>query len=148
MGGNDDNIDKSSARVSQLFNKFWIFRYLSPHKVVFYNGYEFKQYFSPLLKDFDIKYVLTIIKNPQANAPVYQLHQLILNMLVTNDYSTNLFDYIAPWGETLAPISWVIRDFLSFHYSGQTMTSCLWKRHDIQHRVIPNHWETATSGYW
>ena len=65
--GNDEYIDKSSDRVSQLFNNTWLCRYLRPRKVVFDNGSEFKQDFTPLLKDFDIKLVLTSVKNPQAN---------------------------------------------------------------------------------
>ena len=32
---------------------------------------------------FDIKPVLTSVKNPQANALVERVHQVILNMLVT-----------------------------------------------------------------
>ena len=62
--GNDEYIDKSSARVSQMFNKTWICRYLRPHKFVFDNSYEFKRYFTPLLKDFYIKPVLNSAKNP------------------------------------------------------------------------------------
>ena len=52
---------------------------------MFDNGSGFKQDFNPLLKEFDIKPVLTLVKNPQDNAPVEQVHQLILNMLVTKD---------------------------------------------------------------
>ena len=61
-GGNDEYIDKSSARVSQLFNNTWLSRYLFPRKVVFDNRSEFKRDFNPLLKDFYIKTVLTTIK--------------------------------------------------------------------------------------
>ena len=50
MCGNDEYIDKSSARVSKLFNNKWIFRYPHPRKFVFDNGYEFKQDFDPLIK--------------------------------------------------------------------------------------------------
>ena len=66
-----------------------------------------------MLKEFDIKPVLTSVKNPQANAPVERAHQVILNMLVTKDIDNKVFDYIDPWGETLASIAWVIRD--SYH---------------------------------
>ena len=41
-GVNDEYIDKSSARVNQLFNSTWLLRYSRPRKVVFDNGYEFK----------------------------------------------------------------------------------------------------------
>ena len=66
-----------------------------------------------MLKDFNIKPVLTSVKKPQANAPVDLLHQVILNMLVTKYLDNKVFDYIDPWGETLSYIAWEIRD--SYH---------------------------------
>ena len=106
--GNDEYIDKSYASVIRLFNKTWLCRYLRPSKVVFDNGYEFKRDFTPLLKDFDIKTVLTSVKNPQANAPVERVHQLIINMLVTKDIDNKVFDYIYTWVETISYIAWEI----------------------------------------
>ena len=38
-----------------------------------------------------------------------RVHQIVLNMLVTNDIFNKHFDYIDPWGETLASIAWTIR---------------------------------------
>ena len=38
-----------------------------------------------MLKEFDIKPFLTPVNNPQVNTPVDQVHQVILNMLVTKD---------------------------------------------------------------
>ena len=57
--GNDEYINKSTARVSQLFNNTWLCRYPHQRKIVFDNSSEFKQDFTPLLKEFDIKPVLT-----------------------------------------------------------------------------------------
>ena len=37
--GNDEYIDKSSARVGQFFNNTWVCRYLRPGKVVFDKSY-------------------------------------------------------------------------------------------------------------
>ena len=111
--GNDEYIDKSSARFSQLFNNTCVCRYPRPRKVVFENVSEFKQDFTPLLKNFDIKPVLTLVKKPQANAPVERVQQVILNMLVTKDIDNKVFNYIYPWGETLASIVWAIR--ASYH---------------------------------
>ena len=88
-----------------MFNNTWICRFPCPQKVVFDNGYEFKQDFTNLLKDFDMKSVLTFVKNPQANAPVEKVHQVILNMLVTKDLDNKVLNYIDPWGETLAYIA-------------------------------------------
>ena len=62
---NEDNyIDKSSARISQLFNQVWLSRYPRPNKVVFDNGSEFKMHFMRLLKDFGIKPRPTTVENP------------------------------------------------------------------------------------
>ena len=55
------------------------------------------------------KLVLAPVKNPQANTPVELENQVILNMLFTKDIDKKVFDYIYPWGETLAYIAWVIR---------------------------------------
>ena len=63
--GNYEYIYKSYIRLSQLFNNTRLFRYLCTHKIVFDNGYEFKQYFNPLIKDLYIKHVLTTIKKPK-----------------------------------------------------------------------------------
>ena len=60
-------------------------------------------------KDFDIKPVLTSFNNPQVNAPVERLHQVILNMLVTKDIDNKVFDHTYPWVETQVYIAWVIR---------------------------------------
>ena len=38
-----------------------------------------------------------------------RVHQVILNMLVTNNIDKKVFVYIDPWGETLASIAWAIR---------------------------------------
>ena len=92
-GVNDEYIDKSSCRVSHLFN---------PLKVVFDNRSEFKWDFVPLLKDFNIESVLTKIKNPQANVLVDQVHQVLLNIIVTRYFANRIFDYINSSGNTLA----------------------------------------------
>ena len=103
--GNDEYIYKSSARVSQLFYNTWLCRYQRPRKLVFDNGSDFKGYFTPLLKDFNIKAIVTSVKNLQSNAPVERVHQVILNMLVTKDLDNKLFDHLYPLGENLASIA-------------------------------------------
>ena len=62
-----------------------------------------------MLNYFDIKPVLITIKNPQANALVERLRQVILIIIVTKYLSNKVFDYIDPWGETLSYTSWEIR---------------------------------------
>ena len=97
-GVNDEYIYKSSSRVRQLLKKTWLSRYLHPQKAVFDNGSEFKRDFTPLIKDYDITPILTKIKNPQANAPVERVHQVILNMLVPKNIDNKIFNHIDTWG--------------------------------------------------
>ena len=73
----------------------------------------FKQDFTPLLKDFDIQPILTIIKNLQANTTVEQVYQETLNVIVNKDIDYKVFDYIDPLVETLTYIEWYIR--ASYH---------------------------------
>jgi len=62
---NKTTIDKSSARIIQIFNDVWLSRYPRPKKVIFDNGSEFKKDFVPLLQEFAIKPTCTTIKNLQ-----------------------------------------------------------------------------------
>ena len=101
--GDTEYIDKTSARISQLFNNAWLSRYPRVD-----NGSEFKRDCVPLLKDFDVKPVLTSIKTPQSNAPVERVHQVLHNMIVTKDLEGRTFDYIDPWGEILSSIALVV----------------------------------------
>ena len=111
MVGHHEYIDSSSARLSQLFNITWLSRNLHPHKVMFDNESDFKRYFTPFLKDFDIKNVLTTIKTPQTNTPVEWVHWVILHTLATKYLDNKVFEYINPWGENLAYIAWTTRAY-------------------------------------
>ena len=104
-----ESIDKSSARVSRLFDQTWLSRYPRPNKVVFDNGSEFKKDFVPLLKDWSIKPKCTTIKNPTANSPVERIHQVIRHMFLTKNFKETIFDNIDPFGSILASVAWAIR---------------------------------------
>ena len=77
INNKDNYIDKSLARISQLFNQAWLSRYPGPSKVVFDNGSEFRIHFMRLLKDFDIKPRPTTVENLQGNSPIERIHQVI-----------------------------------------------------------------------
>ena len=103
-------LDQSSARISKLFDEVWLSRYPRPRKVLFDNGSEFKKNFQPLLKDFAIKATCTSIKNPQANAILERIHQVVGSMLKTKDLVNVVFDVVDdPWSEILASIAFAVR---------------------------------------
>ena len=64
-GKNDEYTDKSPTRLFQVFNNTYIYRYLCQRKVLRDKISEFKQYFTPFLKNFTIKPVCGIVNNPQ-----------------------------------------------------------------------------------
>ena len=125
IDNNSDNyIDKSSARISQLFNQFWLSRYPRPKEVVFDNGSEFKMHFMRLLKDFDIKPRPTTVENPQGNSLVERIHQVVHDMIRTKELDKLVFDYVDPWGEVLSSVAWAIRAL--YHSTLQaTSAQCL-----------------------
>ena len=93
-GGNDEYTDKLSSGVIQLFNNTWLIIYPRPHKFMFENGSEFKQYFTPLLNDFYIRLFYVALKNPKYNTLVEQLRKLIYIMLITKYLDNKLFYYM------------------------------------------------------
>ena len=106
---NKEYIDKTSARISQLFNNMWLLRCSTPNQVLVYNGLEFIKNFLPLLKGFDTTLVLTIIKNTQSTEPVERVHQVLYHVFITKDLSNRLFDYIGQWGKMLFSVAWAVK---------------------------------------
>ena len=93
--------------VSQLFNQTWICKYPYPNEVT-------KRYFITLINYLSIRLFYTMIKNPQSNTQLQQVHQVIYNILFTKYLDNKLFEHIYPQGETLAYISWEIIE--SYHH--------------------------------
>ena len=69
------------------------------------------------MKYFDIKPLLRKIKNPQENARMERVRQIIFNILVTKYLAIKVFNYIYPWDETLAYMAYEIR--ASYHFTIQ-----------------------------
>ena len=69
--------------ISHLVNKTWFIRYLCCQKIIYDNGSKFKLHFKALCDSYGIKCKLTNVKNPQANAILERVHQVIMTMLHT-----------------------------------------------------------------
>ena len=98
--------DKSSAQVGSLVKKIWFSHYPCCQHIILDNGSEFKLHFEALCESYGLKRKLTTIKNPQVNAILEWVHQVIMKMLptaeldmaktvLTNDISDFLTD--AAW---------------------------------------------------
>ena len=75
--------DKSSAMISNLVNKTWFSRYPHCQYIIYDNGSEFKLHYKALCDSYGITSKPTSVKNPQANAILEQVHQVISSMLRT-----------------------------------------------------------------
>jgi hypothetical protein len=77
--------DKSSNCTARLVNKFWLSRYPRCQYLVYDNGSVFKLNFEYLCDSYGIKRKPTTIKNPQANAILERIHQVLGQMLRTTE---------------------------------------------------------------
>ena len=101
--------DKSSFMISTLVNRCWFSRYPRCKYVIFDNGSEFKLHFEDLCDSYSLKRKSTSIKNPQANAILERIHQVLMNMIRTSEI--DMSDSVAPSDidAVLTNASWAIR---------------------------------------
>jgi hypothetical protein len=76
--------DKTSERIARLVNKKWLSRYPRCCYIIYNNGSEFKLNFEYLCETYAFKRKPTTVKNPQANAILECLHQVLGQMLRTS----------------------------------------------------------------
>ena len=77
--------DKSSFMISNLVNKCWFDRYPRYKNIIYDNGSEFKLNFEALCDLYRVKHKPTSIKNPQANAVLERIHQVLMAMVCTSE---------------------------------------------------------------
>jgi len=81
----EDIFDKTSDRIAKLVNKTWLSRYPRCRYMIYDNGSEFKLHFEHLCDSYGIKRKPTTVKNPQANAILERVHQVLGQMLRTSE---------------------------------------------------------------
>ena len=100
--------EKTAATIMEHFNNEWLCRYPRPQKIIFDNGGEFKQLFKAMCENFGIKTHPTSSYNPQANSVLECIHQVLGNMLRTQQIETTI-SIQQPWENFLAAAAWAIR---------------------------------------
>ncbi len=90
----DKIFDKTSERIARLVTNTWLSRYTRCRYIIYNNGSEFKLNFEYLCETYGIKRKPTMIKNPQANAILEHLHQVLGQMLCT--YELDMAETITP----------------------------------------------------
>ncbi len=90
----EEIFDKTSERIARLVNKTWLSRHPRCRYIIYDNGSEFKLNFECLCETYGIKRKPNKIKNPQANAILVRLHQVLGHMLRTS--KLNMADTLTP----------------------------------------------------
>ena len=73
----------SSEEAQRIFDSMWLARYPRPHEIGFDNGTEFKKTFLELIANMGLKKKPTTSYNPQSNAIIERIHQVLGDQLRT-----------------------------------------------------------------
>ena len=103
--------DKRSITVANIAEQEWFSRYPWPTQVTFDRGKEFiGQDFRRMIKeDYGIKGKPITVRNPQANAIVERIHQVIGNIIRTFELEDNYLDEEDPWKGIISATSFAVR---------------------------------------
>ena len=103
--------DKKSITVANIVEQQWLSRYPWPTQITFDRGSEFIGHdFQDMLKnDYGITRRPITVRNPQANAIVERIHQVIANIIRTFELQTNYLDEDDPWAGILAATAFAVR---------------------------------------
>jgi transposase InsO family protein/exonuclease VII small subunit len=103
--------DKRSMTVANIAEQEWFARYPWPTQVTFDRGSEFigKDFQKMIKEDYAIKAKPITVRNPQANAIVERIHQVIGNMVRTFELENNYLDEDDPWKGILSATAFAIR---------------------------------------
>jgi hypothetical protein len=80
---NDKIFNKTPDCIARLVNKTWLCRHPRCHYLIYDNRSEFKLRFEHLCESYGIKHKPATVKNPQENAILECMHQVIGQMLRT-----------------------------------------------------------------
>ena len=103
--------DKRSITVANIVEQEWLCRYPWPTQITFDRGSEFIGHdFKDMVKnDYGIKTKPITTRNPQANAIVERVHQVIANIIRTFELQDNYLDEDDPWKGILAATAFAVR---------------------------------------
>ena len=103
--------DKKAITVANIVEQQWLTRYPWPTQITFDRGNEFIGHdFQDMLKnDYGIKRKPITVRNPQANAIVERIHQVIANIIRTFELQTNYMDEDDPWIGILSATAFAVR---------------------------------------
>eukprot|EP00804_Cyclotella_cryptica_P014389 CCRYP_015556-RA/>CCRYP_015556-RA protein AED:0.20 eAED:0.20 QI:0/0/0/1/0/0/2/0/270 len=99
--------DKSPAMISNLVNMTWFSRYPRCQYIIYDNGSKFKLHFKALCDHMGSR--PTSVKNPQANAILEQVHQVISSMIQTAEIDMAPSVESSNIDKFMTNVAWAIR---------------------------------------
>src|SRR5210317_2204527 len=102
--------DKRSITVANVVEQQWLTRYPWPTQITYDRGSEFIGHdFQDMIKnDYGITKKPITTRNPQANAVVERVHQVIGNIICTFELHDNYLDEEDPWKGILSATSFAV----------------------------------------
>lgn len=134
--------NKRAITVANIAEQEWFARYPWPTQVVFDRGNEFlgKDFRNMLVHDYGIKRKPITVRNPQANAIVERIHQVIANMVRSFELETNYLDVDNPWKGILSAAAFAVRS--TYHTTlRKTPGQLVFGRHMIFNTTHIANWE-------
>ena len=103
--------NKQASTVAQAVEQTWLTRYPWPKKITYDRGSEFMAEFATMVtEEYGIKKRGISPRNPQANAILERIHQVIGNMIKTfKIYDRQDLEEQDPWSGILAAIMFGVR---------------------------------------
>ena len=107
----------TAYRCQAILDNVWLSRYPRPVEIGFNNGSEFKAEFRELCSNMGMKPKPSLAWNPQSNAILERVHQVLSDGLLVFDLEGTPIDVDEPdpFEEYLAAVSYAIRS--SYHQS-------------------------------
>jgi len=102
--------DKQSITIANIVEQEWLSRYPWPQMITYDQGSEFigKDFSDMVQNDYGIKVKAITVRNPQANAIVERIHQVIDNMIRTFELEDKDVDE-SVWKGIVAATSFAVR---------------------------------------
>ena len=103
--------DKRSITIANLVEQAWLSRYPWPTLITYDQGSEFigHQFKNMMEDDYGVKTKPITVRNPQANAIIERIHQVLGNLIRTFDNEERAIDRSDPWTGVLSAAAFAVR---------------------------------------
>ena len=116
--------NKRADTIANIVEQAWLTRYPWPTQVIFDQGSKFMAEFAAMVRDdYGIKRKPITKRNPQANAMIERVHQVLGNLIRTCDVNNTELDLDDPWSGILAATMFAVR--ATYHTTTQATPSQL-----------------------